>query len=129
VASQLDWDALQTNNRELWLECAQRAFSDMDEDNSGTLSVKDLIASLRDKLPASEVDFAVEDALLEAGHTDAEEIDFEGFLKMLRVGSRDSLDSLDQYDPRVRYGDINADYSVHGTRLQTVPEETKPPNT
>jgi hypothetical protein len=31
-----------------------------------------------------------------APFADAEEVDFEGFLKMLRVGSYDSLDALDQ---------------------------------
>lgn len=29
------------------------------------------------------------------------DMDFEGFLKLLRVDSTDSLDSLDQYDSRV----------------------------
>ncbi len=29
-------------------------------------------------------------------------MDFEGFLRMVQVGSFDSLDSLDQYDPRLR---------------------------
>lgn len=34
---------------------------------------------------------------------DADEMDFEGFLRMVQVGSFDSLDSLDQYDPRLRH--------------------------
>ena len=32
---------------------------------------------------------------------DEEEIDFEGFIKILRAGSADSLDNLDQYDSRL----------------------------
>ena len=32
---------------------------------------------------------------------DEEEIDFEGFIRILRAGSADSLDNLDQYDPRL----------------------------
>lgn len=32
---------------------------------------------------------------------DEEEIDFEGFIKILRAGSADSLDNLDQYDARL----------------------------
>ena len=30
-------------------------------------------------------------------------MDFEGFLRMVQVGSYESLDSLDQYDPRLRH--------------------------
>ena len=44
-----------------------------------------------------QVDYAVEDALVEAGHAAAEEVDFEGFLRMLhRTGTHDSLDALEQ---------------------------------
>lgn len=32
-------------------------------------------------------------------HSDADEVDFDGFLRMLRVGSYDSLDALDQVRP------------------------------
>lgn len=32
---------------------------------------------------------------------DEEEIDFEGFIKILRATSVDSLDDLDQYDARL----------------------------
>ena len=32
---------------------------------------------------------------------DEEEIDFEGFIKIMRAGSVDSLDHLDQYDARL----------------------------
>lgn len=125
VASQLDWGAFQQNNRELWLECASRAFADLDADKNGRLRVSELINSLRTKLPSIEVDYALEDALIDAGHTDAEELDFEGFLRMVKAGSQDSLEALDQFDPRIRYNTLGleGDYSMHGTKLQTVPEE------
>jgi serine/threonine protein kinase/Ca2+-binding EF-hand superfamily protein len=132
LASQMDWGLMQRNNRDLWLECAKRAFADLDVNSDGRLSAQELVASLRDKLPAEEVDFALEDAMMEAGGVDPEEIDFEGFLKMLHVGSFESLDSLDQYDDRLRrsasYDDRIAgmlDSSMHGAamRLETVPED------
>lgn len=69
VASQLDWAALQESNRELWLECARRAFEGLAAGpDNGRLPVEALIGALRGKLPAAEVDYAVEDALLEAGY-------------------------------------------------------------
>jgi serine/threonine protein kinase/Ca2+-binding EF-hand superfamily protein len=104
VASQLDWGALQQDNRELWLESARRTFADLDVNSDGRLSVDKLMTKLREKLPAAEVDYAVEDALIEAGQAGAEEIDFDAFLRMLKVGSIDSLDSLDQYDARLHRG-------------------------
>ena len=127
LASQVDWRALAASNKDLWLECARRAFADLDTDQNGTLSSEDLVAALRAKLPAEEIDFAVEDALIEAGQADADEVDFEGFLKMLRVGSMDSVDSLEQYDSRF-LRDLALDASMHGTssgalkRLASVPE-------
>lgn len=128
VASQMDWGALQENNRDLWLECARRAFAGLDADSDGRLSVETLIATLRDKLPATEVDYAVEDALVEAGYADADEVDFDGFLRMLRVGSYDSLDALDQYDARYGgslHGRLSTELegSRHGVPLESVPEE------
>lgn len=122
VASQIDWGAMQRSNRDLWLECAQRAFSDLDENADGHLSVQQLVTSLRRKLPSAEVDFALEDALVEAGLAQAEDIDFEGFLRMLHVGSVESLDSLDQYDPRLRASHL--DTSMHGgPKLKPVLED------
>lgn len=64
----MDWGVLQESNRELWLECARRAFAGLDSDSDGRLSVEALIGTLRRKLPAAEVDYAVEDALVEAGY-------------------------------------------------------------
>jgi calcium-dependent protein kinase len=131
LASQMDWGFMQRNNRDLWLECAKRAFADLDANSDGRLSAQDLVASLRNKLPAEEVDFAYEDAMMEVGGVDPDEIDFEGFLKMLHVGSLESLDSLDQYDDRLRKGSFEGtgsgmlDGSLQGAgmRLETVPED------
>jgi len=129
LASQMDWGLMQRNNRDLWLECAKRAFADLDVNSDGRLSSQELVASLRKKLPAEEVDFAFEDAMMDFGGVDPDEIDFEGFLKMLHVGSVESLDSLDQYDDRLRRGSLDntgsGDGSIQGAgmRLETVPED------
>lgn len=133
VASQMDWAALEESNRELWLECARRAFEGMDADSDGRLTVDNLIATLRAKLPAAEVDYAVEDALVEAGYADADEVDFDGFLRMLRVGSYDSLDALDQYDSRYA-GSLHSRHSMdldgsQHLRLASVPEDETPRDT
>jgi Ca2+-binding EF-hand superfamily protein len=101
VASLLDWGGFQRGNRELWLECARRAFVDLDSNSDGKLTAEDIIAKLRDKLPAEEVDFAVEDAFLAAGGMEPEDVDFEGFLRMMRVGSQESSEALELYDPRI----------------------------
>lgn len=101
VASLLDWGGFQRGNRELWLECARRAFMDLDVNSDGKLTAEDIIAKLRDKLPAEEVDFAVEDAFLDAGGIKPEDVDFEGFLRIMRVGSQESSEALDLYDPRI----------------------------
>ncbi|BDA49651.1 probable calcium-dependent protein kinase 17 at N-terminal half [Coccomyxa sp. Obi] len=99
VASQLDWPAIQTDYREQWLAAAHKVFEGLDGANG--LTIQRLMTVLREKLPAAEVEYAVEDALVEAGYKDEEEIDFEGFIKILRAGSTDSLDNLDQYDARL----------------------------
>jgi len=100
VASQLDWPTLQKNNKEIWLESARRAFNDLDASSKGHISAGKIISALRKKLPDDEIDFAVEDALVESGIVDPEQIDFENFLQMARFGSLESLPSLEQYDPR-----------------------------
>lgn len=121
VASQLDWTTLQQSNRELWLESARRAFSALGSDEEGRLRLDAVLGTLRAKLPADEVDYAVEDVLVEAGYADADELDFEGFLRMVQVGSLDSLDSLDQYDPRMRHRETSHAEDLH--RLESVPED------
>lgn len=108
LASQIDWGAYQMNFREQWLLAAKRAFDTIEgaassllggsgNPSRGALNSKALIDLLRQRLPWAEVDYAVEDALLEAGAVDADEIDFEGFLRLLRV---ESEAQLDQYESR-----------------------------
>lgn len=121
VASQLDWGALQRKNRDIWLESAQKAFSDLDKNSDGRLSASELIEILKKKLPPEEVDYALEDAMLQAGIVEAEDVDFEGFLKMLRVGSFESLESLDQYEARLRGSYIDDGMK----KLDTVLEESR----
>ena len=121
VASQLDWTALRQNNRDLWLESARRAFADLDSNSDGRITADELIANLKAKLPAAEVEYALEDAMLEAGAAGADEIDFEGFLKMISVGSVESMDALDQYEARMKYGPDAVGGEIM-SRLGTVPE-------
>lgn len=102
IASQLDWKDLQRNNKELWIECAKQAFEGLDSSDTGHITTQKLINSLRQKLPEDELDYAVEDALVEAGVKDPEQVDFESFLKMVTLGSQNSMDSLDKYDDRMR---------------------------
>ncbi len=54
--------------RELWLECARRAFAGLCSNSGGRLRLDAVLSTLRSKLPADEVDYAVEDALVEAGY-------------------------------------------------------------
>ncbi len=63
---------------------------------------------------------------------DMEDLDFNGFLKLIRVNSMDSLDSLDQYDSRLNSSSnlqgLDSNASVHGmqdahySQLESVPE-------
>ena len=53
--------------RDQWLECARAAFASMDSAEKGHISSSQLISLLSTKLPAEEVEHAVEDALMEAG--------------------------------------------------------------
>jgi len=118
AASQLDWSTLQTNYRDLWLTAAQRVFADLGGDASApdsSISPSALVEALRAKLPAAAVDYAVEDALLDAGLADAEALDFEGFLRLLRTSGgalgpnpgrvgddpEASVHGLSQYDARL----------------------------
>ncbi len=82
-----------------WLAAARRVFEGLEGGSAapGGRTAGELVAALAAKLPAAEVDWAMEDALLEAGLKDEEELDFMGFLRVLSAGSGDALD---QYDPR-----------------------------
>lgn len=66
AASQMDWRVIAENQTERWLRCARRAFSDLDADKDGLVSVEDMVALLRHKLPPAEVEAAVRQALVEA---------------------------------------------------------------
>ena len=55
-------------SRELWLEAAKKVFADLDSDSQGKVSSAALLNLVREKVPSSEVDYAVEDALVEAGY-------------------------------------------------------------
>lgn len=64
----------------------RRAFTDLDRDQDGVLRVEEILAQLSAKLPDAEVALALEHALQEAGQApDAEGIDFNDFLRMLKV--------------------------------------------
>ncbi len=56
---------------------------------------------------------------------DAEEVDFEAFLKLLKVGGNESVHGLDQYDSRMRGDPGHSDHGANNFTpgLQPVPEE------
>lgn len=54
--------------RELWLEAAKKVFADFEMASGGRISSAALTSIIRDKLPSAEVEYAVEDALVEAGY-------------------------------------------------------------
>lgn len=97
----MDWRELQRSNKELWLECAKKAFEELDETATGHISIEKLLGNLRQKLPDDEVDYAVEDALVDANLKDPEQVDFESFVKLVTIGSCASLDGLDKYPDRI----------------------------
>ena len=95
---------------DLWLTAAQRVFADLGGDASApdsSISLAALVENLRAKLPAAAVDYAVEDALLDAGLADAEALDFEGFLRLLRT-------SGGALGPNPGRAGDDPDASVHG---------------
>ena len=53
--------------REQWLAAAQKVFQSLDSQSDG-LTMERLMRVLREKLPAAEVEYAVEDALVDAGY-------------------------------------------------------------
>ena len=55
AASQMDWQALQQQRTQAWLQAASRAFAELDTDHDGVWSVQDIVACLRSKLAPSEV--------------------------------------------------------------------------
>ena len=53
--------------REQWLAAAQKVFQSLDSQSNG-LTMERLMCVLREKLPAAEIEYAVEDALVDAGY-------------------------------------------------------------
>ena len=112
--------------RDEWLDVAARAFRALDRDGDGLLKADDIVASLRVKLPEDELRAALAQVMAEAAAGGAavggglggggafgapgvggvggavgsgvEALDFDGFLRVLRVSS---FDSLDLYDDRL----------------------------
>jgi len=52
--------------REQWLAAARKVFEGLD--GAHGLTIQRLMTVLRNKLPAAEVEYAVEDALVDAGY-------------------------------------------------------------
>ena len=53
--------------RDQWLDCARAAFVSVDGAEKGHISSGQLVSLISSKLPAEEVEHAVEQALMEAG--------------------------------------------------------------
>lgn len=117
AASQIDWGALQENQTERWLHLARQAFAGLDSDKDGVVSTEDMVCLLRHKLTPAEVEIAVRQALAEASKRRSSAtkqgdensvhgingkdqslrngLNFRQFVRMLTVGSSDSLDLYD----------------------------------
>jgi calcium-dependent protein kinase len=148
AASQMDWAAVQSSHTERWLRCARRAFADLDADRDGVVSTEDMVALLRHKLPPAEVEAAVRQALEEAARrrpgsaagsaggsvhgppsprgADASQrngLNFRQFMRMLHVGSADSLDVFDD-----RYGSMERAGSLPGSVEGSAASPPRPPS-
>lgn len=71
AASQIDWRHLQANRVDDWLEIAHAAFATLDADSDGRISAKDIMDTLRAKLPPAELRMTVQQAMLDAGQDGA----------------------------------------------------------
>eukprot|EP01024_Parvocaulis_polyphysoides_P015377 TRINITY_DN16700_c0_g1_i9.p1 TRINITY_DN16700_c0_g1~~TRINITY_DN16700_c0_g1_i9.p1 ORF type:complete len:437 (+),score=81.29 TRINITY_DN16700_c0_g1_i9:273-1583(+) len=100
AASQIDWKHLQQKETDLFLEHAAAVFRSMDGDSDGIIKVDEIIAQMREKLPLQEVHEAVQSGLMDSGVNIQATggMDFDAFMKMLKVSS---VDSLDLYDDRL----------------------------
>jgi len=90
LASQMDWQVLQSKYKDIWVEKARKVFSNMDTDHSGTVSGEEIARILRNKLPDEDVEEAVHHAFWEAGmledmtfSCDNIELHFDEFLSTL----------------------------------------------
>ena len=73
-------------DREVWLTAARKVFDGIGDDcESGRISSEHLIGMLRNKLPAEEVESAVEAAMIDAGYAGI--CDAAGSCEMLQVFS------------------------------------------
>lgn len=55
IASQVDWQDVQRNSQEEWLECARQAFRNIDKDADGLVHAQDVLDMVRQKLPLAQV--------------------------------------------------------------------------
>lgn len=98
VASQIDWDSVQENHKETWLECVKHAFRAIDKDQDGMLSTSDLIEAIGEKLPnKDDIDGALDQARAEACAAELD-MNFEEFLTLLTGNS--SASPLTRFDSR-----------------------------
>mmetsp|Transcript_24687 Transcript_24687/g.68694 ORF Transcript_24687/g.68694 Transcript_24687/m.68694 type:complete len:663 (+) Transcript_24687:1100-3088(+) len=105
LASQMDWHAVERYHKEVFESAAVQVFNNMDTDGDGKISTKELCRILEEKLPMDEIGPAVEVALAELDNVDATthsgNLDLDGFMKLLRCPSQDSLQDLSQYDAKL----------------------------
>ncbi|KAI3425767.1 hypothetical protein D9Q98_007742 [Chlorella vulgaris] len=66
AAGLIDWKAFQDTYKDRWLDCARRAFAELDVGGRGALDASDIAAAFGSHLTPYEVDAAVHQALLEA---------------------------------------------------------------
>lgn len=101
AAAVMDFAALhQGRHRDLWLSSVRRVFDGLDANGDGVLSTEEIVEAIKEKLPATEVERAIAQALEEASlhGGSVPGLDFEAFLKLLRTGAPDDLT---QYDDRM----------------------------
>lgn len=113
AASQIDWEHVQATYKDTWMELAKQAFEEMDVEDSGFLTWRQLLYALNRKVDPSEMHAAVQQSLVEAGDavTDISDpatggLDLNAFCAMLQTTpSRGDLrlyDGRDElYDDRV----------------------------
>eukprot|EP00798_Chlamydomonas_sp_ICE-L_P014540 gene14540-20580_t len=96
LASQLDWNSVQSEHADAWNMMAGEVFSNIDVDGDGLIHYADIMRVLDGIIPESEFDIAWNHVVDEAkiGNL-SDAMDIEGFMHMLR---RHSCDSLDMYD-------------------------------
>ncbi|GIL43935.1 hypothetical protein Vafri_1520 [Volvox africanus] len=134
IASQVDWRTFQANHRAEWLDCLRKAFEGLGGGSGpdGRVSLDQLMAALHEKLPEEEVNLAVQESLMDAA-VEADAVDFDAFVRLMRCNSNDSLASAgsselsyDLYDPRLKDSSLHGplgDGSHYHPALETVPDD------